>query len=355
MKTKFFNLIILDESGSMYCMKKQTIDGCNETINTIRAAQKKFASTQEHFVSIYAFQSDGARDSRYLIKNVPCAEVNHISSEYYEPDGCTPLFDAVGSTLTDLKRKVEKEDSAIGSVTIITDGEENSSTHYTGSQVAEMINVLKAKGWSFNFIGANIDVQRAAQQLNIDNYLAFEQTEEEAAAMFKKERNSRMNYYCRANSVIYECASPETREERLRSVASDYFEQSESTERIAPDRIRHLNPGEIFVFGSNLAGQHLGGAARVAHQYYGAVMGQGVGLQGQSYAIPTMQGGVETIRPYVEEFIRFAEAHPELKFLVTRIGCGIAGFQVEEIAPLFEGARNVENIFLPKDFWKVLK
>lgn len=117
-----------------------------------------------------------------------------------------------------------------------------------------------------------------------------------------------------------------------------------------PDCITSLGPDEIFVFGSNLAGQHCGGAARVARRRFGAVMGQGVGLQGQSYAIPTMQGGVETIRPYVDEFIRFAVAHPHLKFYVTKIGCGIAGFRTEEIAPLFASALAVPNIILPREF-----
>ncbi len=117
-----------------------------------------------------------------------------------------------------------------------------------------------------------------------------------------------------------------------------------------PDFITRLNPGEIFVFGSNLAGMHGGGAARVALDRFGAVPGQGVGLQGQSYAIPTMQGGVDTIRPYVDEFIEFARSHPELKFYVTRIGCGIAGFDDSEIAPLFADARGLKNVVLPKTF-----
>lgn len=116
------------------------------------------------------------------------------------------------------------------------------------------------------------------------------------------------------------------------------------------ERIIRLEPNEIFVFGSNLAGAHGGGAARIALDFFGAVWGLGVGLQGQSYAIPTMQGGVETIKPYVDEFIDFARLHPELKFLVTRIGCGIAGFRDEEIGPLFKGATDVENIILPKEF-----
>lgn len=125
--------------------------------------------------------------------------------------------------------------------------------------------------------------------------------------------------------------------------------------RITNANIRILQPDEIFVFGSNLAGMHGGGAARLAYQKFGAVWGQGVGLQGQSYAIPTMQGGVETIQPYVDEFIEFAKQRPQLKFLVTEIGCGIAGFSPSEIAPLFELAKEVENIYLPERFWMVLK
>lgn len=111
-----------------------------------------------------------------------------------------------------------------------------------------------------------------------------------------------------------------------------------------------LRADEVFVFGSNLAGMHGGGAARVAYERFGAVWGCGVGLQGQSYAIPTMQGGVETIRPYVDAFIDFARSRPDLFFYVTRIGCGIAGFVDAEIAPLFAAARAVPNICLPENF-----
>ena len=117
-----------------------------------------------------------------------------------------------------------------------------------------------------------------------------------------------------------------------------------------PDRIIELKPNEIFVFGSNLQGMHGGGAARLAYDRFCAIWGQGVGIHGQSYGIPTMQGGIETIKPYVDEFIEFAKQHPEYKFLVTKIGCGIAGFSEKEIAPLFKDAIKVENIILPKEF-----
>ena len=125
-------------------------------------------------------------------------------------------------------------------------------------------------------------------------------------------------------------------------------------QRITPERISELNEGEVFVFGSNLAGWHGGGAARAAFHKFGAVWGKGTGLQGQSYAIPTMQGGVETIEPYVDAFIEFAQTHPEMKFLVTRIGCGIAGFTDSDIASLFQNAVPVENICLPREFWVCL-
>lgn len=120
--------------------------------------------------------------------------------------------------------------------------------------------------------------------------------------------------------------------------------------RTTPEFITELQPNEIFVFGSNLEGMHGGGAARIACSKFGAKMGQGVGLQGSSYAIPTMQGGVDTIRPYVDDFIAFAKQHPELTFLVTRIGCGIAGFRDEEISPLFAQAHNIDNIVLPPNW-----
>ena len=120
--------------------------------------------------------------------------------------------------------------------------------------------------------------------------------------------------------------------------------------QFTPDFITELKENEIFVFGSNLQGMHGGGAAFIAYEKFGAIWGQGVGLQGQSYGIPTVHGGIDVIKPYVDEFIEFAKSHPELTFLVTRIGCGIAGFRDEEIAPLFKECIEMENVCLPKSF-----
>ncbi len=156
-------------------------------------------------------------------------------------------------------------------------------------------------------------------------------------------------------AVVYEeammeasapCPPSAMRHGRMKTATFEYMEKKRTT----PEFITELQPNEIFVFGSNLRGMHGGGAAYIAHRKFGAIMGQGVGLQGQSYAIPTMQGGVETIKPYVDEFIEFAKEHQNLTFLVTRIGCGIAGFTDNEISPLFNAAHEVENIVLPPNW-----
>ena len=126
------------------------------------------------------------------------------------------------------------------------------------------------------------------------------------------------------------------------------------TERITPEMIESLKEGEIFVFGSNMYGNHAGGAARFAVLRFGAIWGQGEGLQGQSYAIPTMEG-MSNMIPAINRFIAFAREHQELRFYVTAIACGIAGYTPEEIAPHFRNAVNLKNVCLPLSFWKVIE
>lgn len=238
MKTEIYNLIILDESGSMDCVKAQTISGCNEVINTIASAQQTYAETQEHYVSIFAFQDNDQKPSRYLVKNVPVAKVCHINGEIYDPWGATPLYDAIGSTLVDLKSKVKDKEMAIANVTIITDGMENASKHYTLEQVAKMISALKEIGWSFNFIGANIDVKQTASSLNIDNSLEFQQDEMGTQQMFARERSSRMSWLGRTHAVMAEmdaecCVAPEGKHKlfsQLKEAATNYFEPDDEAD-----------------------------------------------------------------------------------------------------------------------------
>lgn len=124
--------------------------------------------------------------------------------------------------------------------------------------------------------------------------------------------------------------------------------------RISQEFIDKLADNEIFVFGSNLQGQHGGGAARTAYKHFGAEWGTGVGPTGQCYAIPTMHGDIEDIKPYVDQFIEYAKQNPEKMFLVTRIGCGIAGFRDEQMAPLFAEAVPLTNIYMPLKWMNIL-
>lgn len=123
--------------------------------------------------------------------------------------------------------------------------------------------------------------------------------------------------------------------------------------RVASDRIEELGEREIFVFGSNKQGMHGGGAAWVAHKKFGAEWGVGEGLTGRTYALPTMEGAA-SMKKAVEQFTDCARRHPELTFLVTAVGCDIAGYTPQEVAPLFRAAAGLENVYLPEMFWKEL-
>jgi len=357
---KVYNLIILDKSGSMSSIAQAAISGFNETVGGIRSAQERFAGKQEHYVSLFVFCDCS---SSYIYENVPVANVEELTSRMYRPCCGTPLFDAMGKSLNDLLKHIQDDKNATAVVTVITDGMENASREYSGAAIKALVNRLKdEEGWNFAYIGTNQDVQAVADSLSIENTMFFDDSSAGMSRAWSTERKAKTAMFSRMQEDFMCCeAAPEmsaceaklfrakrNREER------NYHDVSEYLDRITPDRIQELNEGEIFVFGSNLAGMHAGGAAHIAAERFGAVMGQGVGLQGRSYAIPTMQGGVNTILPYVDEFILFAKHHPEMTFLVTRIGCGIAGFTDAEIAPLFAGAINVPNIHLPLSFWEEL-
>ena len=354
-KTQIYNLIILDKSGSMSSIAKAAISGFNETIGGIRSAQERFKDTQEHFVSLMLFCGC---EKTLVYDKVPVNEVKELTSRDYRPCCNTPLYDAMGLSINALFKDIKDKEDATAVVTIITDGLENASREYSGKAIKALVERMKEEeGWNFAYIGTNQDVEATSASLSIDNHMEFRDDEAGMSEAWEKERKSKMRMFgmMSMESAVMACMAPEERKayrSRSNKTNRNYRELSEFKDRITPERIMNLNPDEIFVFGSNLAGMHAGGAARIAVERFGALMGQGVGLQGQSYAIPTMQGGVNTILPYVEDFIRFADCHPELTFLVTRIGCGIAGFTPRDIAPLFAGAINIPNIHLPKDFWE---
>ena len=358
-KLKVYNLIILDKSGSMNSIARAAISGFNETVGSIRAAQERYNKTQQHFVSLFVFCNC---DKSYIYENVPVEDVKELTSREYRPCCGTPLYDAMGISLNQLLSKIQEDKNATAAVTVITDGMENASREYSGKAIKSLVNKLKEEeGWNFAYIGTNQDVEKVAESIAIENSMWYACTPMGMSNAWNSEKKSKMRMYDRMQEDFLCCACEpmgvaETKQFRAKRnrETKNYRSMEEFRNRIAPDNIKSLKNKEIFVFGSNLAGAHGGGAARVAAEKFGAIMGQGVGLQGQSYAIPTMQGGVETIRPYVDEFVEFAKQHPDMTFLVTRIGCGIAGFDDKEIAPLFIKAIDVSNIHLPESFWKEL-
>lgn len=189
------NLIILDESGSMTSIYYPALTGVNETLQTIREARKEH-DNQEHYVSLIAFDSNHYNQ---IYKNTPAEKAIDINEQQYRPGGCTPLYDAMGRAITDLRQKVGKDDVVL--VTVITDGYENASCEYSGAAIKRLVETMKKEGWVFTYIGANQDVEAVGASLSIDNKLAFAATEESTHVMFAKERSSRKRFFASIGDV----------------------------------------------------------------------------------------------------------------------------------------------------------
>ena len=348
-KAQIYNLIIVDESGSMSHLREATMSGVNETINTIRSAQTEFAATQEHLLTLVTFDSSSHRpDVRTIIDTMPIQDVAEFSD--YRPNGCTPLYDALGLSVTALHNKIKDNKEATAVVTVLTDGLENSSVEWNAVTLRALIEKLKNEGWSFSYMGSAHNVKEVTDLLSIENVVEFSHDKCGAKNTWDRESASRREYYMKMNAVYEKggFASDEERRNLKCQFAKEYYGN-----RVTPANIEQLEFNEVFVFGSNANGFHNGGAAAYAMQRFGAQMGQGEGLQGHSYAIPTTNGML-LIAEAVDRFTLFARLHPELRFLVTNIGCGIAGYSPRDIAPLFSGCVSLENVALPHEFWEVL-
>lgn len=191
-KHKVYNLIILDESGSMQSIKKTIINGFNEVVQTIKAVALQYPE-QEHTVTFTSFNSTGLKK---IVENSRIESLNEINEESYMPDGGTPLFDAMGAAFFNLNWIIEKENPKDYNVlvTILTDGEENASKEHTAQSIKSMIELYKSKNWTFTYIGANHDVESFASRLSISNVMKFETNEEDMQRMFSRDRNSRVLY-----------------------------------------------------------------------------------------------------------------------------------------------------------------
>ena len=191
MKQRIFNLLILDESGSMFSIKKQAVDSVNETLQSVRAAQKKYED-QEHLVSFVSFNSDGVKT---LIDRKEAMVAEDITMEQYNPNCGTPLYDAIGKAVSNLRKSVAENDKVL--VTIITDGYENASTEYNQQSIKAMTEELGKKGWTFAYIGANQDVKAVSDGLGIKNSMSFQSTAVGTMEMSAKLSTSRMKWFSR--------------------------------------------------------------------------------------------------------------------------------------------------------------
>ena len=196
---KVYNLIILDESGSMSSVWKPALDGANETIQTIKSTQEAHPE-QIQFLTFVSFSDKGGERFRVLIDNKPIGDVTQLTAEDYYPNGNTPLWDAMGHSLTKLEEAVSDEDLVL--VTIITDGYENASREYTGTSIKALVKRLSEKDWAFAYIGANQDAIEVAGNMGIDNALNFAADEEGTREMWRKEKRSRERYYSRGRLGI---------------------------------------------------------------------------------------------------------------------------------------------------------
>ncbi len=189
---RIYNLIILDESGSMESIKKATISGFNELVQTIKGLQKEHKE-QNHFVSFVTFNGLGIKTKLF---NQPVEELSKITEKLYNPDAATPLYDAIGESVLKLKHEVYGGEDYKVLVTILTDGEENASKNFTGKEVKVLIENLQQNGWTFTYIGANQDVVKVANELAIpaSNTLSFSADDEGVSKAFEKDRKARASY-----------------------------------------------------------------------------------------------------------------------------------------------------------------
>ncbi|MCF0180662.1 MAG: VWA domain-containing protein [Muribaculaceae bacterium] len=172
MNAKTYNIIILDKSGSMSCVRKETVDNVNEILGSIRSSQEKNAEV-EQVVTLVAFCGC---EIKTLIDAQPVSKVDNISFKSYQTCCTTPLYDAIGMTITKLQKRIIDEENAAVAVTVITDGYENSSHEYSRVSIKALIDAYKEKGWMFAYIGADHDVESVAFSLSIDNALRFKKT-----------------------------------------------------------------------------------------------------------------------------------------------------------------------------------
>ena len=202
-KTKVYNLIILDKSGSMESIRKAAIDGYNETLGSIKSAQLKYLDSQEHYISLAVFCGCGVE---MVYDCTPIKDAEKLTKERYNPCCMTPLYDAIGKSVKALAKISDAEEDSAVLVTIITDGMENASQEWTGPAIKRLIDERKEEGWMFSYIGADHDVEQVAATISITNTVVWTKTAEGTEAMIDNENMARERYFDKM--AIYEVAAP---------------------------------------------------------------------------------------------------------------------------------------------------
>lgn len=230
-KTQVFNVIILDCSGSMECIRQATVEGFNETLAGIKKAQEKFVKTQDHFVTLVTFCSC---ETKHVYDKTPVADAHPLKMEDFQPCCTTPLYDAMGITLTAIRKHVKEIEDSVVVVTVITDGMENASHEYNGKTIKELVERLHGEGWTFTYMGANQDSVEVAMKLSIRNSRNFAYSHEGTRASMGKDASTRMNFFSRLSCMKMQeadgCAAPMSAEERhnlYTSMADEAFDEEE--------------------------------------------------------------------------------------------------------------------------------
>lgn len=223
-KTKVYNVIIMDRSGSMWDIQRPAIQGFNEVLGGVKAAKKKYSDTQEQLITLVLFDSSSI-DNVYWNEDPDKAAI--LTQETYVPGASTPLYDAMGRTLTRLEKELKGNDRHSVVVTVITDGYENSSSEYSLSAVKALVEHLKDQGWSFAYMGTDHDVSSVSVSLSITNVVKFEKTEEETMKSFRKEMRARERWSAEENEMILSCpdASYEQRQASRKERAKHFYDE----------------------------------------------------------------------------------------------------------------------------------
>ncbi|MGN1214586.1 MAG: VWA domain-containing protein [Bacteroidaceae bacterium] len=229
-KTQVFNVIILDRSGSMCSIREAAVQGFNETLAGIKKAQEKFADTQDHFVTLVTFCSC---ETKHVFDKTPAADAQPLKLDDFQPCCTTPLYDAMGITLTAMHKHVKEIEDSVVVATIITDGMENASREYSGKAIKELVERLRGEGWTFTYMGANQDAVEVASELSIRNSRNFAYSHKGTCDSMAKDSSTRMNFFNRLSTLKHREAedgvsmSANERYVMYASMADEAFDEEE--------------------------------------------------------------------------------------------------------------------------------